>query len=301
VRWIRKPFGAKSDQAEGHDPTRSHGPGVVPSRLESSEEREIALSLSLQKLHLMAAGARVTGLSDDASVDVVSAEMARWAVPHVERITEAERLFAAGDTGGALSMFLSLPQAAIVQMNIGVCYAELGDTRNAAHWLGKSAQCAPARLRPRVEENLRLLEERHAATGQALTAVDPTRPEPGEVHRVVRLVLVGDGFTPTGEDLASVNGFLQQSRPDLFLGEEYHYRGACVEWKGGVPAEHVGKSMMCAVLDSEWGDALLKYHFRDDNASGAKVFFVDIPEEEHRRLAAIVSTAVPAEEGRDSR
>lgn len=81
-------------------------------------------------------------------------------MPYAERILEAVELFQRSDIRGALSIFLSLPEAAIVQMNIGVCYMELGDRQEAESWLKKSAKAMPPSRKGMLKENLRRLKNR---------------------------------------------------------------------------------------------------------------------------------------------
>lgn len=59
-----------------------------------------------------------------------------------------------------LSIFLDLPEAAVVQMNIGVCYAELGERQEAELWLRKCVGAIPPSHRGMLEENLRRLQIR---------------------------------------------------------------------------------------------------------------------------------------------
>jgi hypothetical protein len=125
-----------------------------------SAEQQQALCLSLQKLQFIALGARQVTLPGEPPLFEISQEAARWALPYAERIVDAVELFRSGDFQGALHIFLSLPEAAIIQMNIGVCYMELGDKEKAELWLNKSTEAMPSSRMGMLGENLRRLQNR---------------------------------------------------------------------------------------------------------------------------------------------
>ena len=91
-----------------------------------------------------------------------SSEIAKWALPYAQRIRAGGDLFREGHLPEALQVFLSirddLPTAAIVLMNIGVCYAELGDKPAARRWLETSLQVVPAEFEYQVRQNLSRLD-----------------------------------------------------------------------------------------------------------------------------------------------
>jgi hypothetical protein len=128
--------------------------------LNLSAEQQQALCLSLQKLQFIALGAKEVTLPGESPHFEISPQTARWALPFAERIVDAVELFRSGDIRGALLIFLSLPEAAIIQMNIGVCYMELGDKEKAGSWLNKSVEAMPPSRRGMLEENLRRLQAR---------------------------------------------------------------------------------------------------------------------------------------------
>lgn len=84
-------------------------------------------------LNGIALGAKIIGGGGKVK-SPISQEVAKWAVPYACRNVDAIELFQIGNIKGALAIFLELPQVALVQMNIGVCYAELGRIEEAENW-----------------------------------------------------------------------------------------------------------------------------------------------------------------------
>jgi hypothetical protein len=134
--------------------------GAEAGPLDLSAEQQQALCLSLQKLQFIALGAKEVILPGESAQFEISQKTARWALPYAECIVNAVELFKGGNIRGALDIFLSLPEAAIIQMNIGVCYMELGEREKAELWLNKSAGAMPPSRRGMLEENLRRLQNR---------------------------------------------------------------------------------------------------------------------------------------------
>jgi len=128
-----------------------------------SAEQQQFLCISLQELHFIAAGAKWVTLRGETPPYKMNPKVAKWAIPYAERILDAGELFRRGEFRDALSIFQSLkrniPDAAIVLMNIGVCYAELGEKQKAESWLKKSLREIPSSHRRLVEENLRRLQD----------------------------------------------------------------------------------------------------------------------------------------------
>jgi len=97
-----------------------------------------------------------------AFVSHVSQETAQWAFPWATRIFHAEEHFKDGDVLEALFKFkeiqASLPDAAVVLIKIGLCYAELGHHSQARSWLEDSLLTVPPEHREFVEGKLRQLE-----------------------------------------------------------------------------------------------------------------------------------------------
>jgi tetratricopeptide (TPR) repeat protein len=149
MKWLRNLFDNRVQQKDGVRPAKS-----------LSAEQQQALCMSLQKLQYIALGATRVTLPDESPKFEISQQTARWAMPYAERILDAVELFQSGDIRGALSIFLSLPEAAIIQMNIGVCYMELGERQEAESWLNKSAGAMPPSRQGMLEENLRRLQIR---------------------------------------------------------------------------------------------------------------------------------------------
>jgi len=133
---------------------------IKGASLDLSAEQQQALCMSLQKLQYIALGTTRVTLPGETSQFEISQQTARWAMPYAERILDAVELFQRSDIRGALFIFLSLPEAAIVQMNIGVCYMELGERQEAESWLNKSARAMPPSRQGMLEENLRRLKNR---------------------------------------------------------------------------------------------------------------------------------------------
>jgi hypothetical protein len=154
MKWFQKLLGNQAEHKEKLEPViGDHNEG---SSALSAEQQE-ALCMGLQTLHLFASGTKVSYIGGSSQVQIKQ-ETARWAIPHAEKIIDAINLFQRSDIQGALSIFQSLPEAAIVQMNIGVCYAQLGENQQAESWFRKSAEALPESKRGMLEENLRRLQ-----------------------------------------------------------------------------------------------------------------------------------------------
>ena len=69
--------------------------------------------------------------------------------------------FKNGEIEKALRKFLRihrrLPNAAVVLMNIGVCYGDMGKKSEAQDWLERARTVAPSEHKPLLEENIRRL------------------------------------------------------------------------------------------------------------------------------------------------
>ena len=127
-----------------------------------SAEQQKALFIGPTNLNLFASGLLgMTGLEKETgalrSVEI-SPEVAEWAIPFAQRIREAEGLFRGRKIVDALTLFKELedqiPGAAMLLMDIGVCYAEIGNTRAAETWFRKAWQSAPDEFRDRVRANM---------------------------------------------------------------------------------------------------------------------------------------------------
>ena len=169
MKWLQKLFDNRVQQNNVTQPSKG-----------LSAEQQQALCLSLQKLQYIALGARSVTLPGESPKFEVSQQTAKWAVPYAERILDAQELFQRGDIRGALSVFLSLPEAAIIQMNIGVCYAELGEKQEAESWLRKSIDSMPPSHRGMLEENFRRLQIQMPSG----TKVTIKAPEPTPAHSI---------------------------------------------------------------------------------------------------------------------
>ena len=87
-----------------------------------------------------------------------SSDVAKWALPYAQRNRVGGDLFREGRFQEALQEFMSIyrdvPTAAIILMNIGVCYSELGDKSTARSWLEKSLRLVPPDFEYQVRQNL---------------------------------------------------------------------------------------------------------------------------------------------------
>jgi hypothetical protein len=158
MKWLQKLLGNQIQQKGRVQPIIGlQEDGHDGESLALSAEQQEALCMGLQPLHIIASAAKVSHSGQTAQVEI-NQETARWAIPYAERIIDAVELFQRGDIQGALSISRSLPEAAIVQMNIGVCYAQLGERQQAESWFRKSAKAMPPSKRGMLEENLRRLQ-----------------------------------------------------------------------------------------------------------------------------------------------
>lgn len=132
-----------------------------------SQTQQIALFAPVSHLEVLSLGlgnAGILGITSPRSkggfiqTQPFSSEVAKWALPYARRIRAGGDLFRAGKFQQALDIFLSiyqeLPEAAIILMNIGVCYAELGDRETALFWLKKSQHVIPPDYEYQVSQNL---------------------------------------------------------------------------------------------------------------------------------------------------
>jgi len=127
-----------------------------------STEQQKSLFINPTNLNLFASGLRsMTGIEKETGVlrsVEISPKVAKWAIPFAERIREAEGLCKERKIVDALTRFRELedqiPGAAMLLMDIGVCYAETGNTRSAESWFRKAWQTAPDEFRDRVKANM---------------------------------------------------------------------------------------------------------------------------------------------------
>lgn len=132
-------------------------PDAPPTRF-LSEEQQKALFLKLSVLYKIASES-IESNSNSPSLTSISAQVARWALPYAERIRHAEAFCRQDrDFDKALSEFLNLtrvlPTAAIVLMDIGVCFSEKMQDEKAKYWLKKALQYVPQEYERSVQQNL---------------------------------------------------------------------------------------------------------------------------------------------------
>jgi tetratricopeptide (TPR) repeat protein len=139
------------------------------SPLSLSTEQQTALFLTATELWLFEGGLKGVAGFDRRSGTIVefevSPEVAKWAIPYAKSIREAEGLFKANRIAQALAKLEEIrsliPNAAIVLMDIGVCYAEIGNKALAQQWLDEALQLAPSEFhKGLIRENLRRLQSR---------------------------------------------------------------------------------------------------------------------------------------------
>ena len=92
-----------------------------------------------------------------------NATISKWALPYAEQIRDAEDCFKTGRLQEALSLFFKIlediPDAAIVLMNIAVCFGELGQKSDAKSFFKRCLEVIPGEFRSLAEENMRRLEQ----------------------------------------------------------------------------------------------------------------------------------------------
>jgi len=150
---FRRTWKCEKCKTEQHYPL----PGPTPTPA-LSEEQQKALFLRLSVLYKLASGTIMEGTGSPYSAPV-SAQVAQWAVPYAERIRHAEGFARQdGDFDKAIAEFLDLqrvlPTAALVLMNIGVCYGEKKQDTEARSWLKKALQYVPREYEHIIEQNL---------------------------------------------------------------------------------------------------------------------------------------------------
>ena len=126
-----------------------------------------------------------------------------------------------------------------------------------------------------------------APLGSKAVIPEPALSTQAARTKIDRLVIVGDRYTPTREDLDKVIHLLQETRPDLST------RGCIVtslEWPGGVTQEYTAEGMDAAIMKSDWGRAVLLKYFKTDIDNGAKIFFLEYANAAGQREIAIVAT-----------
>jgi len=88
------------------------------------------------------------------------ADVAKWAFPYAQRIHNAENFFKDGKLKQALKEFQKIekeiPDAAIIIMNIGVCYGELGKRSLAKNYLRRCLLVVPEEHRHLVVKNFNI-------------------------------------------------------------------------------------------------------------------------------------------------
>lgn len=135
----------------------------------SSDKSAVALTPEQQKamwldpltLELLSSSSAVFTLgASGVSEQQVSPEVATWAKPLVDSIQEADALARNGHYEEAIMIYRQVlkkaPDAAIVLMSIGSCYANLGVKETALIWFRRALKAAPSN--ERIRRNLAIIE-----------------------------------------------------------------------------------------------------------------------------------------------
>jgi len=130
-----------------------------------SADQQKALFVSVTNLELFAHGLLgLSGVEENTGVlrsVEIPQNVASWAVPFAKRIRQAEELCGARKFMDALTQFKelqeSIPDSAILLMDIGVCYAEIGNKGAAEAWFRKAFLSVPKEYTDRVDANIERL------------------------------------------------------------------------------------------------------------------------------------------------
>jgi tetratricopeptide (TPR) repeat protein len=127
-----------------------------------THDQQLALCISPRHLLLYSYGARgIIGTEKNSdeimSIPKINKDIAKWAIPYAKSIQKAEELYKKGNIEEAISIFQSLnqeiPNAAIVLLDLGVCYSE-NNIGKGREYLEKAKAISPKYLLDRIMENI---------------------------------------------------------------------------------------------------------------------------------------------------